>query len=326
MTNDNKRKCSAFVARFFVTFFLTGSIKFGAVLFDPVSTNDGFTSALTGLLFILPYATSRLLGPGINQLMNYFSPRFLASLGGFIFGAGYVCSGLCPLCPLYLSIFLTMSGMGLACMLLPTVLCLKSSFGDNFRAIMPIAMLGSFAGVAVIPTVTVYVLNSYGTSVCFILFGASAWNLVPCGLLLQADHLRKENFKSEMINLQQKSYHDPPSLRDDPTVPQEDTLKSAKDCHGISGAIKSLLTNFEGSMKQLANLNFVMFFIVANVRKIPNDAWMLYLIPHTIARGLSPTSAATVGSIGGIGGLLGRLVASISFKTTRSIPILLFSM
>lgn len=216
--------------------------------------------------------------------------------------------------------------MGLACMLLPTVLCLKSSFRDNFRAIMPIAMLGSFAGVAVIPTVTVYVLNSYGTSVCFILFGASAWNLVPCGLLLQADHLRKENFKSEMINLQQKSYHDPASLRDDPTVPQEETLKSAKDCHAITGAIKSLLTNFVGSMKQLANLNFVMFFIVANVRKIPNDAWMLYLIPHTIARGLSPTSAATVGSIGGIGGLLGRLVASISFKTTRSIPILLFSM
>lgn len=55
-------RLNAFLATFLFNFFSSGNIILNSVLYKSVENSEGFSNILTGLLFMLPYTTTRLFG------------------------------------------------------------------------------------------------------------------------------------------------------------------------------------------------------------------------------------------------------------------------
>ncbi|XP_071820199.1 monocarboxylate transporter 12-like isoform X3 [Apostichopus japonicus] len=295
-------------------FFLTGSVKTGGILFNSISGETSGT--LAGFILLLPYALGRLCGPISSILLNFFSYRVLGTFGGFLVGLGYILIGLFANTTVLLIVFSLISGIGFACLLLPVAVCMKDHFREDFASVMPLSMMGSFAGMIAVPPFMELCHVAYGDDGTFILFGALCLHLIPCGLLL-----RKPRFIV--------------SANNDKLNESDDEHETIELLHNLDNGdennqnvdtrwMQRLKTGIKKYYLLLISPVFVLFFIVSNTRKLPADGWTLFLIPHTIEIGFTSSEAAQTASIGGLAGMFGRVIASLSFKCQIS-PILVIT-
>ncbi|XP_071828525.1 monocarboxylate transporter 12-like isoform X2 [Apostichopus japonicus] len=323
------QKWLVFIARFVVMFFLTGSVKIGGILFNNIASGD-MSGALTGFMLILPYAIGRLCGPITSVLLTFCSFRLIGTIGGVLVGLGYVLIGLVASSPILHIMFSIIAGLGFACLLLPASLCLKEHFKDNYPAIMPLSMMGSYVGITILPPIMDLCRIAYGDSGTYIIYGALCWNLIPCGLLLCSPVSSREDQELKMVD---ESHDD---IDDELTEGYEEEgyeeVEQREEGENLShhsgtttnSFVQSAYLNLKEYVLLFTNVWFCIFFVLGNLRKIPADGWTLFLIPNVIEQGFFSVQAATVASIGGFTGILGRVIAFYSFKVRLS-PIFLYS-
>lgn len=208
---------------------------------------------------------------------------------------------------------------------------MKEHFGEDFASVMPLSMIGTYVSVATIPPIMEICRVSYGEKGTFVIFGAICWHLIPCGLLL-----RKPTSSQKSRQMLSSRETDEDEEEEEGAAEEIELLRKGddggdgleitdRDEPETSSWRQRILSSLIGVFRLFLNPIFLLFFIVSNTRKIPADGWTLFLIPHTIEMGFTPSEAATVASVGGLAGIVGRLLASISFSAKVS-PILMFSL
>ncbi|XP_071828472.1 monocarboxylate transporter 12-like [Apostichopus japonicus] len=313
---------AAFCALFFVNVMSTGSMKVCGIFFDSMQTMDGLSGTMTGLIFVVPSAVSHLIAPIIGSLARYLSYRQLGIAGGSLVGGGFICSGLFSNHGLHFLGFSVISGLGFGFLFLPAVLCLREQAPDHFASLMPLATLGGYCGVVLLPIIIEVLLENYGLRGAFCLFGALSWNTIPCGLLL--------------VNGKGKQYENL-SNSVDKSEPSQEVEAVDKDSHNFTNLKYGLLTLMKyfrffaiilkEHLSLFLDLTFTLFFITANTRRFPSDTWTLFLIPYNQELGMTKSNAVFISAVGGFGGIVGRFVAAASFKLTKIIsPLTLFAL
>ncbi|PIK54408.1 hypothetical protein BSL78_08684 [Apostichopus japonicus] len=204
-------------------------------------------------------------------LFNSISGETSGTLAGFILLLPYALGRLC--------------GIGFACLLLPVAVCMKDHFREDFASVMPLSMMGSFAGMIAVPPFMELCHVAYGDDGTFILFGALCLHLIPCGLLL-----RKPRFIVSANN---------------------DKLNESDDEHETI----ELLHNLDNGDENNQNVD------TRWMQRLKTDGWTLFLIPHTIEIGFTSSEAAQTASIGGLAGMFGRKVFS-SFQGSLALQFI----
>ncbi|XP_071828385.1 monocarboxylate transporter 12-like isoform X2 [Apostichopus japonicus] len=309
---------AAFCALFFINVMSTGSMKVCGIFFDGMKTMDGLSGTMTGLIFVVPNAVSHMIAPIIGSLARHFSYRQLGIVGGSLVGGGYICSGLFANHGLHFLGFAVIAGLGFGFLFLPAVLCLREQAPDHFASLMPLATLGGYVGVVLLPGIVEVFLENYGLRGAFCLFGALSWNTIPCGLLL--------------VSGKGKQY-ETLSNSGDKSEPSQEVEAFDEDSHNFTNLKYGMrpLRFFANVLKEHLSLfldfTFTLFFITANTRRFPSDTWTLFLIPYNQELGMTKSNAVFISSVGGIGGIVGRFVAAASFKLTKIIsPLTLFAL
>lgn len=207
-------------------------------------------------------------------------------------------------------------------------MCLKEHFKEDYPAVMPLSMMGSYVGITVLPPLMEVCRLAYGSKGTYLIFGALCWNLIPCGLLLQSPSVTEpENY--QLVKEMKRSNDEDDNEQSDEeeegdVMEREDSDNSLKKMIRNKNANAALSVIAE-QMGVFKSGFFCLFFFVANMRKIPADGWTLFLIPHLIKRGLNSFQAAEVASVGGMMGVVGRVIACLSFKTNIS-PFILYGL
>ncbi|XP_071820198.1 monocarboxylate transporter 12-like isoform X2 [Apostichopus japonicus] len=277
-----------------------GGREMAPALTDNRQDNLSRWLVFTSRFLVMFFLTGSVKTGGI--LFNSISGETSGTLAGFILLLPYALGRLC--------------GIGFACLLLPVAVCMKDHFREDFASVMPLSMMGSFAGMIAVPPFMELCHVAYGDDGTFILFGALCLHLIPCGLLL-----RKPRFIV--------------SANNDKLNESDDEHETIELLHNLDNGdennqnvdtrwMQRLKTGIKKYYLLLISPVFVLFFIVSNTRKLPADGWTLFLIPHTIEIGFTSSEAAQTASIGGLAGMFGRVIASLSFKCQIS-PILVIT-
>ncbi|PIK49127.1 hypothetical protein BSL78_13996 [Apostichopus japonicus] len=91
-------------------------------------------------------------------------------------------------------------------------------------------------------------------------------------------------------------------------------------------SIKSFIQTFLVQFKLFGDVVFTLYFITVNMRKFPSNSWTLFLIPLSQELGVTKQTAVIISAIGGVGGIMGRFLAAVSFKVSKTIsPLTLFA-
>ncbi|KAJ8032038.1 hypothetical protein HOLleu_25446 [Holothuria leucospilota] len=94
--------------------------------------------------------------------------------------------------------------------------------------------------------------------------------------------------------------------------------------------LKNFLSKFTSSFleqcKPFNKIEFILFFLTANLRKFSANSWTLFLIPFLQEMGVDINRAVFMAAVGGIGGGIGRLMAAVSFRLQCASPINIFAM
>ncbi|XP_071826570.1 uncharacterized protein [Apostichopus japonicus] len=386
---------AAFCSLFVINMFASGTMKVCGIFFQSMETVDGVSALLAGLIFVAPSAVSHCVGVGF----------------GFLF--------------------------------LPAVLCLKETASGQFASLMPLATTGSYVGIIVLPGIVEVFLKNYGLHATFCMFGALAYNTIPCGLVLSDVRSGKQstegsgvqsrsetipfklrriesniqlraeegsssleavmavkseitypsNSQSETNNVQDKLNTDWESntsnsgvqsrsetipskqrgiesniqsraeegsssleaviaVKSEITYPSnsqsetnnvQDKLNTDRESNNSKiqtttnpfaaeriiqtvKSIKSFIQTFLVQFKLFGDVVFTLYFITVNMRKFPSNSWTLFLIPLSQELGVTKQTAVIISAIGGVGGIMGRFLAAVSFKVSKTIsPLTLFA-
>lgn len=181
---------------------------------------------------------------------------------------------------------------------------------------MPLATLGSYCGIVLLPGVVNIFHQTYGLRAAFCLFGAMCLNTIPCGLVLVGG---KNNQSPEMVTESDNK------IKSDNTETLNQTNKKRDMCYNVKWG-QLFQRVFLDQFALFLDPTFTIFFITANTRRFPADTWTLFLIPYNQEHGLSITDAVLVSSFGGLGGIIGRLTVAALFRATHIIsPLTLFA-
>ncbi|XP_038076166.1 monocarboxylate transporter 12-like [Patiria miniata] len=186
-----------------------------------------------------------------------------------------------------LAITLALTGFGLSLAYLPQVMLLMVSFPERFPFMFGLAGLGGSFGMMVCPPIVDLLTMTYGWRGAMLIIAAASLNVTACGALQRLPPSGYAKLKKE----DSESSHNGPS------------------------DIRSKLSAFASSVVQWLSLHFCVKHprVLLHLTTWPLlgavfAAWMVFLVPHAIARGIPSVQAAFLSTAGGIGHLLGRAV------------------
>ncbi|XP_071826562.1 uncharacterized protein [Apostichopus japonicus] len=434
---------AAFCSLFVINMFASGTMKVCGIFFQSMETVDGVSALLAGLIFVAPSAVSHCVAPIVSAFSSRCLHRHLGLVGGVLVGTSFIGSGLFATHGLHFLLFSITAGVGFGFLFLPAVLCLKETASGQFASLMPLATTGSYVGIIVLPGIVEVFLKNYGLHATFCMFGALAYNTIPCGLVLSDVRSGKQstegsgvqsrsetipfklrriesniqlraeegsssleavmavkseitypsNSQSETNNVQDKLNTDWESntsnsgvqsrsetipskqrgiesniqsraeegsssleaviaVKSEITYPSnsqsetnnvQDKLNTDRESNNSKiqtttnpfaaeriiqtvKSIKSFIQTFLVQFKLFGDVVFTLYFITVNMRKFPSNSWTLFLIPLSQELGVTKQTAVIISAIGGVGGIMGRFLAAVSFKVSKTIsPLTLFA-
>ena len=146
------------------------TISFG-VFFEPVLTEFGWTRVMTSGAFSLGLLVCGFLGMGTGRLNDRFGPRLLLTIGGFLFGLGYLLmSQVSTIGQLYLFYGVIM-GIGLSNSYVPVLSTIARWFDKRRGMMSGITLTGIGTGTVIMPLLANWLVSSYGWRTAFIAIG-----------------------------------------------------------------------------------------------------------------------------------------------------------
>jgi MFS family permease len=257
--------------------FIIITLMFGAqgcfgVFFKPMSGEFGWSRAETAGPFALSMVVSGFLSIFSGRVGDRFGCRKLVSIGGFLFGMGYILMSLIAnLWQLYL--FYLLVAVGVSTLYVPVVSLIARWFAKRRGLIAGISTSGVGVGIVVMPPICSRIIESFGWRVPLVALGIILIVLiVPLGQLLKN---APENGKL-------------PVSRESSRKPVLDTEKEI--------TFNKALRMSPFWMISVAWFCYGFFYQTA----------LVHIVPYATDIGMSPISAATVLMIIGITGTIGR--------------------
>ncbi|XP_071840720.1 uncharacterized protein [Apostichopus japonicus] len=143
------------------------------------------THFILGCSFALQLSVCNLSSPLVKLLRRCAKYRTLFIFGSMLAAAGYFCHSLLPMVGLWqLALYSATTGVGFGICNISSMVHMKGSFQESFATVYSISLLSSPAGMAVLPLLSEYLLQTFGIRVDMAVFGLLSLILVPVGMLL----------------------------------------------------------------------------------------------------------------------------------------------
>jgi hypothetical protein len=179
--------------------------------------------------------------------------------------------------------FVTGVGMGLT--YIPQTVALVSSPSGHFPVMYAIALLGGSFGVMAFPPVVDFLLGIYGWRGTLMIMSAVMFHVSVFGAL-NGQHVHTYSKLNTTDTDQVSNDKNEPGFRN--------RLK------GVASWLSSnILAEKPTLLLQLG---------ISLLQGISSVAWMVFLVPHAVSRGITLSAAALLSTGGGVGNLVGRLI------------------
>jgi len=265
------------LAAFGIQMVAWGMFNSYGVFFKPLTTEFGWTRAMTSSAVSFAMLVYGLLGIAMGRLTDRFGPRMVMVVCGFFLGLGYLLmSQVNTIWQLYLFYGL-MVGIGVSALDVSLLSTVARWFVKKRGMMTGIVKVGTGIGILVMPVVANWLISNYGWRVAYIIMGIIALVFV--------------------IAIAQLLRRDPEQMRQLPDGEEKanaDSLNSANEGFSLRKATHT---------RQFWVI-CAMFFCVEFITMII----YVHVVPHVIDLGISMTNATSVlAAIGGVS-IVGRLV------------------
>ncbi len=178
-----------------------------------------------------------------------------------------------------------LTGVGMGLTYIPQTVALVSSTSDHFPVMFAIAFLGGSFGVMTCPPITEFLLGIYGWRGTLMIMAAVMFHVTVFGAL-NNQHVQKYS----KLN----------------TTDTDQVLDDKKES-GFRNWLREVASWL--SLNVLAEKPRVLLQVgIVFLQGTFSAAWMIFLVPHAVSRGISLSAAALLSTGGGVGNLMGRLV------------------
>jgi MFS family permease len=264
------------VAAFFVMLLMWGIFFTFGIFFKPLSTEFGWTRAVTSGAFSLNWIIQGLLAIVAGRVNDRLGPRIMITVCGSILGLGYLLmSQISALWQLYL-FYAVLIGIGMSGTFVPLTSTVARWFVKRRGMMTGIIVAGISIGGLLAPPVANWLISIYDWRVSYIILGSIA--LVVVVLVAQL-------------------------LRRDPTQVRQMPYSENKEEMGLKGGTEVASLKEATSTRQFW-LIFSMFFCLGFCM----FTMLVHIVPYATDLGFSAASAANIlATVGGVG-VIGRVV------------------
>lgn len=278
---------------FFIMVLMFGTFYTFGVFFKPLSTEFGWTRAMTSGAYSLATFLSGLLAIVMGRLTDRFGSRIVMTLCGFLLGLGYLLmSQVSAIWQLYLFYGVAV-GIGMGGSFAPMLSTVARWFVRRRGMMTGFVVAGIGAGTIIFPPAASWLISSYGWRTSYIIIGIIALVFI----ILAAQFLR----------------HDPRQIGQLPYGENEvgeENLNLQARGFSFREAIGT------GQLWMLWAILFCFGFCVATI--------MVHVVPHATELGISAAIAASILAV--IGGLsiVGRIVVgSVADRMGNKLPLII---
>jgi len=262
---------------FLIILVAEGTFYSFGVFFEPLSTDFGWTRAMTSGAFSLSMLIYGLLGIITGRLTDRFGPRIIITVCGFLFGLGYLLmSQINAIWQFYLFYGVIMA-IGLSGAYVPLLATVSRWFVERRGMMTGIVLAGIGAGTMIMPPLATWFISSYGWRASYIIIGIIALVLI----ISAAQFLRR----------------DPGQIGQLP--------------YG-AGEVNEQESDWEGRgfylREAMYTRQFWILFIAAFCFAFLIFTIIVHIVPHAIGLGISAASAANVLAIMGMLSIGGRVI------------------
>jgi len=262
--------CFAIIALMWGTFHSFG------VFLKPLTTDLGWTRAVTSGAFSLSFILFGLLGVVAGKLTDRFGPRIVVTVCGLVLGSGYLLlSQVSAVWQFYLFLGVLV-GAGMAGSFAPLASTVARWFVKRRGMMTGIAVSGLGVGTLIMSPIANWLISNYGWRTAYVVVGTTVLVLI----ILTTQFLRR----------------DPSQIGQLPDGKSELAEKSDTNATGFS--FREALHTWQLWVLSVAWLCFCLSI----------EAVLAHIVPHAIELGVSAASAALILAV--IGGLStgGRII------------------
>ncbi|XP_072028358.1 monocarboxylate transporter 12-like [Amphiura filiformis] len=280
---------------FLFTFFQLGSFKALGVFVPKFEEQLSIGIGAIGSIVSFCGALRFLLGPLQYRLANVVSARVLAMVSGILTGLGYICSAFST-SGITLTLSMTLLSLGLGVPMVAYVKIARHYFNVNFALYSAIAFTGGAVGMMILPPLSEFFIQTYGTQMALVLLGAVSFNLCVGGALLKPPD---ETLTSR------------PSSRENYEQLDSDCNDTSLATSGHIEAILHTILSWFGVSFMRKRPVLVAYYSAFLLWNISLAGWIIFLVPYTIGLGFPAQQASFMSTLGGVGTLVGRIIMFI---------------
>jgi len=265
------------LAAFFIQMIAWGMFASYGVFFKPLTTEFGWTRAMTSGAFSVAMLVCGLLSIGIGRLTDRFGSRLIIVVCGFFLGLGYLLmSQVNTIWQLYLFYGL-MVGIGVSALDVSLLSTVARWFVKKRGMMSGIVKVGTGIGMLIMPIVANWLISSYGWRTSYIIMGIIALVFV--------------------IAIAQLLRRDPEQMQQ---LPDGEEKANAGSLNLADWGLSLREAIHTRQFWVICGIYFTIVFCA--------QALAVHIVSHAMDLGISPTNAASVlGAIGGVS-IVGRLV------------------
>ena len=265
------------VAAFIIMVVAWGTLYSFGVFLKPLSTDFGWTRAMTSGAYSLCIILMGLLGILAGRLNDRFGPRLVMTACGLFLGAGYLLmSQISAVWQLYL-FFGVIVGAGLSAGVIPLLSAVARWFVKRRGMMTGIIYSGAGVGMIIMPPMARWLISIYDWRTAYIILGIIALVFI----VLAAQFLRRDPVQMGLLPYGEEE------IKRESSIPEATGLSLAEASH-------------TGQFWIVCAILFSMGFWL--------QAVLVHIAPYATDIGISPTVAATILAV--IGGLTipGKLI------------------
>ncbi|XP_072027419.1 monocarboxylate transporter 13-like [Amphiura filiformis] len=284
--------------------FLTKSLNTGlrksfGVLLLPLQDHFNQDVWLLGMMVSISVSVGDFTGPIVGGLSKRLGCRVVVMTGGIFLCFGLVFASLATNI-IQLAVFLcVVVGLGFGFVNDVPFAVLGRYFEANFSLANGFAMTGTSFGLMLLGPLTAFLIDVYGWRGTLLFLGAIAFHITSLGaILIDPNKLSIRRDKKNVTD------YEPIEVKK-----QEATLE--KYCNFI-------IQSFDITL--FKEPKFISIIVVTTIIRFIQMAWLIYLVPNVISKGVSNLSASFISTTAGVGAGIGQLLPGIITSVADKYP------
>ncbi|XP_038075530.1 monocarboxylate transporter 12-like [Patiria miniata] len=278
--------------------FLIGAIELGTfksfgVFILPIRESLDCSISSLGTAMAASHTTCYVLVPLVNILTERYGSRRLVMLGGIIMFLAFLGISLATNIAVF-SLLIMIWGIGVSLAYVPPIAAVIKYFPTNAAVPISITQTGCAFGMMIYPPLTEALIEIYGWRGTILIFAAFNANICVFGALIKP----------------------PPRLYEALATPRQEMIPALSQSG--DSKLNNVINVFKKAAKGFSKIvsldvlllepMFTIYAFACFLLGIMYSAWMIYLVPHAVVRGIENQRASLLSTAGGVGTLVGRIV------------------